>query len=71
MKALEVQVGYYTRGYVSGDKDYFNSPNRYSYIGVGLNVTYLLQRLTGHKAGGIFDYIQVPGTYISFSMEIH
>lgn len=70
LKALELQLGYYTRGYVSGDMDYFSKERRYSYVGVGLNVTYLLQKLTGHKAGGIFDYIQVPGTYISFSMEI-
>jgi len=65
MKALEVQAGYYTRGYVSGDDDFFDGQHRYGYIGIGLNVTYLLDRLTGHRAAGVFDYYQVPYTYVS------
>jgi len=67
LKALDVQVGYYTRGYVSGDKDYFDDTHRYGFIGIGLNMTYLLERLTGHRASGVFDYIQVPYTYIPTS----
>ena len=65
LKALEVQVGYYTRGYVSSDEHFFNGQHRYGYIGLGLNVTYLLDRLTGHRAAGVFDYYQVPYTYLS------
>jgi uncharacterized protein YfiM (DUF2279 family) len=66
LKALEVHLGYYTRGYTSDDQ-YFNGKHRYGYIGIGLNVTYLLEKLTGNRASGIFDYIQVPYTYISTS----
>jgi uncharacterized protein YfiM (DUF2279 family) len=66
LKALEVHLGYYTRGYTSDDL-YFNGKHRYGYIGIGLNVTYLLEKLTGNRASGIFDYIQVPYTYISTS----
>jgi len=65
LKALEFQIGYYTRGYASSDEDYFSNRHRYGYIGIGLNVTYLLERLTGHRAAGLFDYYQVPYTYIS------
>jgi hypothetical protein len=65
LKALELQTGYYTRGYVSGDDEFFSSKHRYGYIGIGLNVTYLLERLTGHRAAGVFDYYQVPYTYLS------
>jgi len=64
MKAMEVHVGYYTRGYVSGDDDYFHGQHRYGYVGLGLNMTYLLERLTGHRAWGVLDYYQVPYTYL-------
>lgn len=69
IKAMEIQFGYYSRGY-GEDKRYFSSENRYTYIGVGLNMTYLLEKLTGHRAGGIFDYVQVPFTYIPFSSKL-
>jgi len=65
LKALELQIGYYTRGYASSDEDYFSHRHRYGYIGIGLNVTYLLERLTEHRAAGVFDYYQVPHTYFS------
>jgi len=66
LQALELHLGYYTRGY-EGEED--STPRRYTYIGLGLNVTYLLEQLTGHRAANIFDYIQVPYTYISSSSE--
>lgn len=65
LKALEFQVGYYTRGYAASDEDYFDQQHRYGYVGIGLNVTYLLERLTGNRAANIFDYYQVPCTYVS------
>ena len=67
LKALEVHLGYYTRGYTANDDLHFDGKHRFGYIGIGLNVTYLLEKLTGHRASGIFDYIQVPYTYISTS----
>ena len=66
LKALEVHLGYYTRGYTSDDLHY-NGKHRFGYIAIGLNVTYLMEKLTGHRASGVFDYIQVPYTYISTS----
>ncbi|MDI6450259.1 DUF2279 domain-containing protein [Anaerobaca lacustris] len=64
MRALEVHVGYYTRGYVSGDDRYFRRETRHGYVGLGLNVTYMLDRLTGQKAWNLFDYVQMPYTYL-------
>ena len=69
MKAMEMQVGYYTRGYVSGDERHFDGQHRYGYVGIGLNVTYLLERYTGRRARGIFDYYQVPYTYLPARWE--
>jgi len=64
MRALEVHLGYYTRGYVSGDEGTFDREKRHGYIGLGLNVTYLLDRLTGRRAWNLFDYVQMPYTYL-------
>lgn len=69
LKSVEIHLGYYSRGY-GEDRRYFSNENRYMYFGVGLNVTYLLEQLTGHRAGGLFDYVQVPGTYISSSSKL-
>jgi hypothetical protein len=69
IKAIEIHFGYYSRGYQE-EQRYFSSKNRYTYIGIGLNVTYLLEKLTGHRAGQIFNYVQVPCTYIPFSTKL-
>lgn len=65
LKALELHVGYYSRGYGDQDEKYFDNMTRHGYIGIGLNVSYMLEKLTGHRAANVFDYIQVPYTYIS------
>jgi len=70
IKAVEIHFGYYTRGYLQEDRRHFSSENRYTYFAVGLNMTYILEQLTGHRAGGVFDYIQVPFTYIPFSSKL-
>ena len=66
IKAVEFQVGYYSRGYAENER-YFNGEKRYAYFGVGLNMTYILEQLTGYRFGGIFDYVQIPFTYIPFT----
>lgn len=68
LKTMEIHFGYYTHGY-DGER-YASSRHRSTYIGLGLNVTYLLEQLTGNSAGGIFNYIQVPYTYISSSSKL-
>jgi hypothetical protein len=67
LRALELHLGYYTRGYLSNEDEVrFKGKHRYGYVGMGLNITYLLQELTGHRAAGIFNYIQVPYTSLPF-----
>jgi hypothetical protein len=66
LKAIELDFGFYTRGYdVHG-----GNPRRYIFYGVGLNMTYIIEQLTGHQLGGIFNYLQVPFTYIPFSYKL-
>jgi hypothetical protein len=69
LKALEMHLGYYTRGY--DEENDSSSHRRYTYVGIGLNVTYLLDQLTGHDAWKIFDYLQMPYTYVSSSSEFN
>jgi uncharacterized protein YfiM (DUF2279 family) len=66
LKSIELNVGFYTRGY----EDNFHAHKRYMFCGIGLNVTYILEQLTGHRLGGVFDYVQVPFTYIPFKKEL-
>lgn len=66
LKAIDLDIGFYTRGY----EDNYHTKRRYIFYGVGLNMSYILEQLTGHKAGGIFDYIQIPFTYIPFKTEL-
>ena len=69
LKALEIHLGYYTRGYKERER-YFSSENRYTYVGIGLNMTYLIEKLTGHRAWGVFDYFQIPYTDVPFSSKL-
>jgi hypothetical protein len=63
-KAIEFQIGYYTRGYQDRHKASFDGGKRYGYVAIGLNMTYLIERLTGHTSWGLFEYYQVPYTYL-------
>ncbi len=64
MRLLEFHLGYYTRGFLSPDHHYFDEKRRVVYAGVGINVTSLLEMTVGTDAGRVFDYIQVPYTYL-------
>jgi hypothetical protein len=68
-KAVEFQMGYYTRGYKEIDRPYFNGEKRYAYVAIGLNMTYLVETLTGHTTYGIFEYYQTPYTYLPVDTE--
>ena len=69
IKAVEFDFGYYSRGYDENNR-YFNGEKRYTFFGVGLNMTYILEQLTGNRFGGIFEYVQIPFTYIPFSNKL-
>lgn len=59
VKYLELHAGYYTRGYQNK-----NIPNkRYSYVGLGINLSKIFRKPLG-KYSKTFNYYQVPGTYL-------
>ena len=58
-KYLELHIGYYTKGYQ--DLDLQNE--RHSYIGVGINLSKLFRKPLKNYSK-IFNYYQVPNTYI-------
>jgi len=58
---LELQVGYFTRGYEEFDSGSTDNRKRNLYFGVGLNVSKLVRKFADIS---VFDYIQVPYTAI-------
>lgn len=67
LEYLELQTGYYTRGFRTYDKGHYDTPERHVYVGVGLN----LPRIFGHDtvAGKFFQYYQPPHTYVEADHE--
>jgi hypothetical protein len=61
---LELQAGYYTRGYEEWDPGKPDNRRRHLYFGVGFNVSKLVQNFVDTK---VFDYVQVPYTSIGAS----
>ena len=66
LKYLELHLGYYTRGY----PDQLNR-ERNIYAGIGLNVSRLFKSLSMPKTSKIFNYIQMPGTYIEMKKNLN
>jgi len=61
---LELQAGYYARGYEEWDPGKPDNRRRHLYFGVGFNVSKLVQNFVDT---GFFDYVQVPYTSIGAS----
>ncbi len=62
LEYLELQAGYYTRGFRTYDVGHYDTPERHTYVAVGLN----LPRIFGKEsvAGTFFKYYQPPNTYV-------
>ena len=67
MKYLELQLGYYTRGYQ--DRNNYNSKERVAYVGVGINTSEVLKSMGWHKTSKILNYYQLPYTYVPFGYD--
>ena len=67
MKYFELQLGYYTRGY-SEHKNY-NSKERVTYVGVGINTSEVMKAMGWNKTSQIFNYYQLPYTYVPFGYD--
>ena len=57
LRHLELHVGYYSRGY----EDQTNA-RRYSYLGIGFNLSRWLEHRKHKKTGALLRFIQIPGT---------
>lgn len=69
LRYLELQTGYYTRGFSREEQRDGLSPRRYGFIGIGLNLSELLfgqradQERDALRAGRFFlEHVQVPST---------
>jgi len=67
MKYFELQLGYYTRGYE--DQDNYESKERVIYAGIGINSSEVLKAMGWEKTSKIFNYYQLPYTYVPFGYD--
>ncbi|SFV55034.1 hypothetical protein MNB_SV-10-17 [hydrothermal vent metagenome] len=67
LKYGELQLGYYTRGYQNYEN--YEQKERNIYIGIGINVSEVLASWGWKKTGKIFNYYQLPYTYVPFSYD--
>ncbi len=65
---FELHVGYYTRNFHHNSVFPIEDRERYMYAGIGINLSHLLRPAIG-KYSSIFNYYQVPYTYISYDKE--
>jgi hypothetical protein len=65
---FELQAGYYTRNFHHNSVYPIEDRERYFYAGLGINLSRLLRPAIG-KYSSIFNYYQVPYTYISYDKE--
>ncbi|HSR74197.1 MAG TPA: DUF2279 domain-containing protein [Sulfurovum sp.] len=68
LKYLELQVGYYTRGYE--DHDPYSTKERVIYTGIGINSSEVLKALGWTKTSEVLHYYQLPYTYIPFGHDL-
>jgi hypothetical protein len=67
LRWLELQTGYYTRGFRSFDRPLENGPERHVYVGVGISLPTVFKR---HKAARtFFSYLQPPNLNLSTSYQ--
>ncbi|MCG8685141.1 MAG: YfiM family protein [Desulfobacterales bacterium] len=66
LRPFELQLGYYARGYPDDlDKE------RNIYFGVGLSLPYIFSRFSMKKTAKVFNYYQLPYTYMSYDRDLN
>lgn len=66
LKYFELHLGYYTRGYPDRiDRE------RNIYAGIGINISRLFKQASMPKTSTVFNYIQLPYTYISAKKDLN
>lgn len=66
LKYLELHVGYYTRGY----SDRIDQ-SRNAYVGVGVNLSRIFKHLSMPKTAKVFNYFQLPYTYLDLDHDFN
>ena len=69
LKYGEIQLGYYTRGYQNHEN--YEQQERNVYIAIGINVSEVISALGWKKTSKIFNYYQLPYTYVPFSYDFN
>jgi len=77
LRFLELQAGYYTRGYIRAEQADGYAPSRYVFVGVGLNMSELLlgrqsnrQPAPANSDRLFLEHVQVPGTATKSAREL-
>jgi hypothetical protein len=68
LRYLDLQLGYYARGYsqtVPGARE------RNLYVGLGLNLSHVFDRLSWHRTARVFNYLQLPGTHADLEWNLN
>lgn len=68
LKYGELQLGYYTRGYKNASD--YTQKERITYVGIGINISEVLAEMGWIKTSKIFNYYQLPYTYVPFGYDI-
>jgi VanZ family protein len=66
---FELHVGYYTRNFDHNSVFPIEDRERYMYAGIGINLSNLLRPAIGNYST-VFNYYQVPYTYLSYDEEL-
>lgn len=66
LKYLELHFGYYARGY----DDIQSNDSRNIYVAFGINIAKIIYDLSYQKTSRIFNYYQVPYTYVPYKWNL-
>jgi hypothetical protein len=70
LQYLELQGGYYTRGYQNGDGDHYGDPHRVLYGALAVNLTHIFDKHNWNKTASFLRYYQVPYTYVPLEYNL-
>lgn len=66
LKYLELHFGYYVDGY----RETGDSRSRNIYAGVGINISRVFRAISSPKTATLFNYYQLPYTYVKFNKDL-
>lgn len=71
LKYFELHAGYFTRGYEKYDLEEHTRRTRNIYLGVGINLSHLLEKQGRHTAASVLSYYQLPHTYATSEKDLN